>query len=100
MAYRIVYSPEVRMHLRELSSGQRNIVLGNVLIQLSHQPAFRTKRRKPLLPNQFNWTWELRIPPFRVFYDVEEEPEQVVYIHAVGIKEGNQVRISGEIVDL
>jgi hypothetical protein len=30
----------------------------------------------------------------------EEEPEAVVYINAVGIKERNQVRIAGEVYDL
>ena len=33
-------------------------------------------------------------------YDVEEEPEAVVYINAVGIKERNEVRIAGEVYDL
>ncbi|EDX77440.1 hypothetical protein MC7420_577 [Coleofasciculus chthonoplastes PCC 7420] len=36
----------------------------------------------------------------RVYYDIEEEPDAVVYINAVGIKERNQVRIAGEIYDL
>ena len=41
--------------------------------------------------------WELRIGNLRVYYDVEEEPEAVVYINAVGVKERNQVNIAGEI---
>lgn len=43
-------------------------------------------------------TWELRIGELRVYYDVEEDPEQVVYILSVGVKEGNLVRIGTEVI--
>lgn len=42
--------------------------------------------------------WELRIGDLRVYYDVEDSPDQVVYIQAVGIKERNDVRISGKVI--
>lgn len=44
--------------------------------------------------------WELRIGDLRVYYDVEETPDPVVYIQAVGIKERNEVRIGGKVVKL
>ena len=44
--------------------------------------------------------WELRIGRLRVYYDVEEEPEPVVCIRAVGIKERQRVRIGREVIDL
>jgi mRNA-degrading endonuclease RelE of RelBE toxin-antitoxin system len=44
--------------------------------------------------------WELRIGDLRVYYDVEDEPEPVVYIRAIGIKEGNTVRIGKEVITL
>ncbi len=44
--------------------------------------------------------WELRIGDLRVYYDVEEEPETVVLIRAVGLKERNRVHIGGEAIDL
>lgn len=44
--------------------------------------------------------WELRIDPLRVYYDVQEEPEQVVKVRAVGIKERNRVRIGSEVIEL
>jgi hypothetical protein len=34
-----------------------------------------------------------------VYYDVDEA-EEVVDIRAIGVKEGNHVRIGGEIIDL
>jgi hypothetical protein len=51
-------------------------------------------RPNPLAP------WELCIGNLRVYYDVEEEPEPVVYIRAVGIKERNRVRIGNEVIEL
>ena len=44
--------------------------------------------------------WELRIGNLRVYYDVETEPEPVVFIRAVGIKERDRVRIGREVIDL
>jgi len=35
----------------------------------------------------------------RVYYDVEGEPETVVYIRAVGIKKRNRVRIGKEVIE-
>ncbi len=37
---------------------------------------------------------------FRVYYDVEESPEPTVDVRAVGVKERNEVRIGGRLVDL
>ena len=50
-------------------------------------------RPNPLAP------WELRIGDLRVYYDVEET-EHIVLIRAVGIKEGNRVRIGREVIEL
>jgi hypothetical protein len=44
--------------------------------------------------------WELRIGNLRVYYDVEAEPEPVVFIRAAGIKERERVRIGREVIDL
>lgn len=45
-------------------------------------------------------SWELRIGKLRVYYDLEEEPEKVVYIIAIGVKDRNRVWIGGEEIDL
>jgi len=50
-------------------------------------------------PNPFA-PWELRIGNLRVCYDIEDKPERVVYIRAVGIKERSNVRIGKEVIKL
>ena len=99
MPYRIDYSPEAEDHLRALTARQQETVLDTVDEQLTYQPTVETRNRKlmrlnPLAP------WELRIGQLWVYYDAEEEPELVVVILAVGIKERNLVRIGREVVDL
>jgi hypothetical protein len=64
-----------------------------------YQPNIETKNRKLMRPNPLA-IWELRIAELRVYYDVEEEPEALVYINAIGVKERNIVRIAGEIFEL
>ena len=99
VAYRIEYSPESETHLQYLTANQQAIVLDAVDEQLMYQPTVETKNRKLMRPNPLA-PWELRIGNLRVYYDVEEEPEPVVYINAVGMKERNQVYIAGEIYEL
>ncbi|TEU16232.1 MAG: type II toxin-antitoxin system RelE/ParE family toxin [Anaerolineales bacterium] len=99
MPYEIEYSPETVDHLRALTARQRSIVLDTVDKQLKHQPTVETRNRKPMRPNPLA-PWELRIGNLRVYYDVENDPEPTVFIRAVGIKERNQVRIGGEVIEL
>ena len=99
MPYRIEYSPEAESHLRGLTARQRSLVLDAVEEQLAHEPTVETKNRKPMRPNPVA-PWELRIDRLRVYYDVEVEPEQIVKIRAVGIKERKRVRIGGEVIGL
>jgi mRNA-degrading endonuclease RelE of RelBE toxin-antitoxin system len=99
LPYEIEYSPETVDHLRALTARQRSIVLDTVDKQLKHQPTVETRNRKPMRPNPLA-PWELRIGNLRVYYDVENDPEPTVFIRAVGIKERNQVRIGGEVIEL
>lgn len=99
MSYRIEYSPDVEDHLRWLTVRQQRIVLDAVGTQLSHQPAVETRNRKPMRPNPVA-PWELRIGVLRVYYDVEESPDPVVFVRAVGVKTRNRVRIGGEVIEL
>ncbi len=99
MPYRIDYSPEAEDHLRELTARQQETVLDAVDEQLIYQPTVETRNRKIMRPNPLA-PWELRIGQLRVYYDVEEEPEPVVVVLAVGIKERNLVRIGKEVIHL
>ena len=49
-------------------------------------------RPNPIAP------WELRVGNLRVYYDVEEEPEFVFFIRAVGVKVRSRVRIGRETI--
>jgi mRNA-degrading endonuclease RelE of RelBE toxin-antitoxin system len=98
-AFRIEYSPAAEEHLRALSTGECRKVLDGVERQLAHQPAVETRNRKPMRPNPVA-PWELRIGALRVYYDFQREPERVVYIRAVGVKDRNLVRIGGEVIEL
>ena len=51
-------------------------------------------RPNPLAP------WELRIGELRVYYEILEEPEQVVTILAVGVKDRNRVLIGGKKIEV
>ncbi len=78
---------------------QQAIVLDAVDRRLKHQPTVETRNRKPMRPNPIA-PWELRIGTLRVYYDVESEPEAVVCIRAVGVKERNRLRIGKELIEL
>jgi mRNA-degrading endonuclease RelE of RelBE toxin-antitoxin system len=95
VTYRIAYSPESEDHLRALAARDRATVLDAVDEQLTHQPTVETRNRKPLRPNPLA-PWELRIGDLRVYYDVEDGPEPIVHVRAIGIKDHNELRIGGE----
>lgn len=97
--YRIEYSPEAREHLLALPKFLVARVLDDAEEQLSHHPQAETQNRKPMRPNPLA-VWELRIGRVRVYYEVEDEPERVVRIRAIGVKRHNAVWINGEVVEL
>ncbi len=99
MPFRVEYSPDAEHYLRTLTARQQRIVLDAVERQLVHEPAVETRSRKPMRPNPVA-PWELRIGNLRVYYDVEDEPEPVVYIRAVGVKLRNRVCIGKEVIQL
>lgn len=98
MPYRIALSKTSLSHLQAFTAREQKIIRDAVTEQLSYEPTSPTRNRKEMRPNLIA-IWELRLGDFRVYYDVDEE-EFIVDIRAIGIKEGNQVRIGGEIVEL
>ncbi|HKZ55998.1 MAG TPA: hypothetical protein VJ123_10995 [Anaerolineales bacterium] len=99
MSFRIEYSPDAEDHLRELTARQQRVILDAIDMTLASQPNVETRNRRPMRPNPLA-PWELRIGNLRVYFDVQEEPEAVVFIRAVGIKLRNRVRIGREVVEL
>jgi len=99
LPYRIEYSPETDQHLRVLTARQRAAVFDAVDDQLAYQPTVETRNRKPMRPNPLA-PWELRVGELRVYYDVEEEPDKLVIILAVGLKDRSRIIIGGEEVEL
>lgn len=96
LTYQIQYLPITRNHFRFLTARQVSTIFDAVRKQLTDAPDVVTRNKFPMRSNDLA-TWELRIGNLRVYYDIETSPEPVVYILAVGVKEGNQVRIGGEL---
>jgi hypothetical protein len=71
----VVYSDEVKEHLRAIETKHRSLIRSEIETQLLHEPDVETRNRKPLKrPIAFGADWELRLGPanrFRVFYEVE-----------------------------
>jgi len=97
--YRIDYSPEAVDHMEGLTARQSATVLDVVTRSLTHEPTVPTRQRKVLRANAVA-PWELRIGDLRVYYEVKDDPERVVVVKAVGVKERNRVLIGGEEVEL
>ena len=99
LAYRIEYARATEDHLRALTAHQRAIVVDAIRRQLTHQPVVETRNRKPMRPNPLA-PWELRIGEARVYYQVQDNPERIVQVLAVGTKRRDQVWIGGRVVEL
>jgi len=99
VAYRIEYDPAAEDHLARLRARDEGTVLDVVVRQLTHQPATPTRNRKRMRPNALA-PWELRVGALRVYYEVIEEPEKLVTVRAVGIKERDRLTIGGKEIDL
>jgi mRNA-degrading endonuclease RelE of RelBE toxin-antitoxin system len=99
LAYDTQYSPDSEEHLRSLTARQRGIVFDGVDKQLIDRPSVETRNRKRMRPNLVA-PWELRLGNLRVYYDIVEEPSQIVTILAVGVKKRNRVWIGGKEFEL
>jgi mRNA-degrading endonuclease RelE of RelBE toxin-antitoxin system len=95
--YRIEYAPPAEEDLRDLTARQPAIVLETVDEPLTHQPTVEPRPRQPMRPHPLA-PWDLRLGALRVYDESAEEPELVVLIRAIGLKERNGVRIGGEVI--
>jgi mRNA-degrading endonuclease RelE of RelBE toxin-antitoxin system len=99
MRFRIEYAPATIAHLKALTARQQSIVLDGVVRHLSVDPNAEMRRRKRMRPNPLA-SWELRLGNLRVYFDIVSEPEPLVVVLAVGMKDGNVVRIGKRSIDL
>lgn len=99
MAFRIEYAPATVEHLKDLTARQQSIVLDGVARYLTVDPMVETRNRKPMRPNPLA-PWELRLGKLRVYFDVVSEPEPVVVVLAVGVKERNTIRLGKTVINL
>jgi mRNA interferase RelE/StbE len=98
MAFTIQFAPPARLHLKALRKRDQQILLDAIGTRLTDRPEQPPRNQKKLQENQLA-PWELRIGPFRVFYDVHG-PEGIVVILAIGRKAHNVLRIGNEEVEL
>ena len=99
MEFFIDLSPDSQQQLDELTARERRILLDEIDVQLRYEPNVETRKRKPLDSNELA-TWELRVGDFRIFYDVETNPVQIVWIRAIGRKVRNKLFIGGKEIEL
>jgi mRNA-degrading endonuclease RelE of RelBE toxin-antitoxin system len=99
MAYEIEFAESVKAHLKSLSARERSIIFQSIEEQLVYEPLVETRNRKLMRPNPLA-PWELRIDNLRVFYEVVTADSGIVRILAVGRKEGNQLFIANQEIQL
>jgi len=99
MTYGIEFAESVKVQLRYLTAPQRSAIFDGIEKQLMYEPLTETRNRKPLRPNPIA-PWELRLGDLRVFYEVVSDEAAAVRILAVGLKEGNRLKIGGQEVKL
>ncbi len=92
--FEIQWLPEAEDDFGGLRKYDQTRIFKAIRTKLSHQPTEESKSRVRLFPNELA-EWELRVDPYRVFYDVEEERAAVLII-AIGYKKGNKVYIGGK----
>ncbi|MBI4603994.1 MAG: hypothetical protein HY721_18720 [Planctomycetes bacterium] len=98
MPYEISVSDEAMYHLRELSAGERSMILRRVQTVLRDAPCQVSRNLKALRPNPLA-RYELRVGDFRVFFDPDVDV-RVVRVLAVGRKEGSRLYVGGEEIEL
>ncbi|MBC7816083.1 MAG: type II toxin-antitoxin system RelE/ParE family toxin [Planctomycetaceae bacterium] len=100
--YEIVFDVETESHLQGIDRKFHSLIQRAIEEQLRHQAEIETRNRKKLRePAAFGAAWEIRFGPdnrFRVLYRVE--PNRAVVVLAIGIKQGNRVRIGEQEIQL
>jgi mRNA-degrading endonuclease RelE of RelBE toxin-antitoxin system len=98
VGYRIKFAAQADEQIGDLTAHRRARLLEVIEKQLLHRPTVETRKRKPMQAGRRHFVapWELRIDDMRVYYDVEETPEPIVVVTAIGIKVRDRVMIGGK----
>lgn len=101
--YTILFAPETLDHLDAIERKDHRFIQEAIDEQLSYEPGVPTRNRKPLEePSSFGAAWELRRGPrnrFRIFYEIDPG-RRIVFVLAIGQKEGSRLLIGGEEFEL
>ncbi len=81
MKYRVILSPEARVHYHGLSAYDRARVRDAIDTHLQNSPTAQSKSRIKRLRNLNKPQFRLRVANVRVFYDVEQD--QVIVLGIV-----------------
>ena len=102
----VVLSADAHRHLRYLlrqgvmKHGEHQRLVNAMAARLTYQPTMAAGSVRALRrPNSLDAAFELRVPPWRVLYTVDEA-EHTVRIVAVGYKVREQLLIEGQEVEL
>ena len=106
MAYSIILSADARRHIRYflhqgiMSRGEHSRLINAMAVRLAYQPGTAAGSVRALRqPNALNVAFELRVPPWRVLYNVDIAARNV-RIEAVGYKPRERLFIEGREIDL
>ncbi|MEX0787601.1 MAG: hypothetical protein WD040_02260 [Anaerolineales bacterium] len=97
--FALTFAPEVIQDLRAFARKDHGLIRRELRARLRNEPDKETKNRKRLdVPAPLGAQWELRFGRrnrTRAFYEVDADA-RIVMILAIGVKEGNTLRLGRE----
>jgi hypothetical protein len=106
MNYSIVLTEQARAHIRYLlrqgvmNRGEQVRLINAMAARLPYQPTIAQGSVKVLRqPNALAVSYELRVQPWRVFYNVDDNVREV-RVEAVGYKVREKLLVEGKEVEL
>jgi mRNA-degrading endonuclease RelE of RelBE toxin-antitoxin system len=97
-AFAIELTTPAYRHLEALRRYDRNRVLDAIKQHLQLHPDQETWNKKLLRENPLA-DWELRVQPFRVFYEVNAS-ENTVRVVGIGVKERDKLFVGGVEIEI
>jgi hypothetical protein len=111
-AHEITFAKNVQVCLEYIQVKHHRAIRDAILEQLPFTPTLKTRNRKPLDPEIYGATWELRCGPqnrYRVLYDViqlevdetslEINNSNQVHVLLIGEKIAERLIIAGKVVN-